>query len=253
VNGSPLHGIKFRTTNFTKPICALYLFKIKNTMTITVEKLLERPDAQILIDRATNLLLTEKQKRHSFREWLDEDKKAEFINGKVFVHSPVCKRHWATLGSLSFLIGFHIRLYDLGIIATNNVMIALTRNDYEPDICFFTKEKADLFTDDQMIFPAPDFVVEILSKSTAKKDKGIKRQDYAAHGIKEYWIIDPTRRNIDQYILIGDETEYLPAKTFTYFEDIKSYVIEGFEIPVAAIFDDKIKKEAIQNLLDKNP
>ena len=37
-----------------------------------------------------------------------------------------------------------------------------------------------------MIFPARDFVVEILSKSTAKKDKGIKHQDYAAHEIREY-------------------------------------------------------------------
>lgn len=38
--------------------------------------------------------------------------------------------------------------------------IGLTRNDYEPDICFFTAEKAAQFTEDQMIFPTPDFVVE---------------------------------------------------------------------------------------------
>ncbi|MDZ7898562.1 MAG: Uma2 family endonuclease [Arcicella sp.] len=222
-------------------------------MTITVEKILARPDAQILVDRAAHLLLSEKQKRHSFREWLDEDKKAEFINGEIIMHSPVKKKHWAASGRLTFLLEYYILLNDLGTIAVEKALIALTRNDYEPDICFFSKETASSFTDDQMIFPAPDFVVEILSKSTAKKDKGIKHQDYAAHGIKEYWIIDPTHKTIDQYILIGDETEYLPAKTFTYFEDIKSYVIEGFEIPVAAIFDDKIKKETIQNLLDKNP
>ena len=62
-----------------------------------------------------------------------------------------------------------------------------------PDICFWSKEKADGFLDDQMIFPAPDFVVEILSKSTTKNDRTIKHQDYAAHGIREYWIIDPNR------------------------------------------------------------
>ena len=140
---------------------------------------------------------------------------------------------------------------DLGKVAVEKALIALTRNDYEPDICFFSKEKAASFTDDQMIFPAPDFVVEILSKSTAKKDKGIKHQDYAAHGIREYWIIDPNRKSIDQYILIGDETEYLPAKTFSYDEDIKSFVIEGFEIPVAAIFDEDVNYEILQNLLSK--
>ena len=220
-------------------------------MTITVEKILARPDAQILIDRASHLLLSEKQKRHSFREWLDEDKKAEFINGEIIMHSPVKRKHWAASENLSFLLGLYTRLENLGRVAVEKALIALTRNDYEPDICFFSKEKATSFTDDQMIFPAPDFVVEILSKSTAKKDKGIKHQDYAAHGIREYWIIDPNRKSIDQYILIGDETEYLPAKTFSYDEDIKSFVIEGFEIPVATIFDEDVNYEILQNLLSK--
>ena len=220
-------------------------------MEITVEKILARPDAQILIDRVSHLLLSEKQKRDSFREWLDEDKKAEFINGEIIMHSPVKKKHWATSGNLTFLLEFFIRMNDLGKVAVEKALIALTRNDYEPDICFFSKEKAASFTDDQMIFPAPDFVVEILSKSTAKKDKGIKHQDYAAHGIREYWIIDPNRKSIDQYILIGDETEYLPAKTFSYDEDIKSFVIEGFEIPVATIFDEDVNYEILQNLLSK--
>jgi Uma2 family endonuclease len=220
-------------------------------MTITVEKILARPDAQILIDRASHLLLSEKQKRHSFREWLDEDKKAEFINGEIIMHSPVKKKHWSASENLSFLIGLYSRLNNLGRVAVEKALIALTRNDYEPDICFFSKEKSSLFTDDQMVFPAPDFVVEILSKSTAKKDKGIKHQDYAAHGIREYWIINPNRKSIDQYILIGDETEYLPAKTFLYDEDIKSFVIEGFEIPVSAIFDDVVNYEILQSLLQK--
>lgn len=220
-------------------------------MTITVEKILERPDAQILIDKASYFLSSEHQKRMSFREWLDENKKAEFINGEVILHSPVKKKHWSASGNLAFFIGFHIRIHDLGIIAIEKALIDLGKNDYLPDICFFFNEKANLFPDDQMVFPAPDFVVEILSKSTAKNDKGIKHQDYAAHGIREYWIIDPNRRSIDQYILIGDETEYLPAKTHLYDQDIKSHVITGFEIPVAAIFNEKISKETLQNLLIK--
>jgi hypothetical protein len=55
-------------------------------------------------------------------------------------------------------------------------MIGLTRNDYEPDLVYFSKDKVDVFTDDQMIFPAPNFVVEILSKKTATRDEGIKKK-----------------------------------------------------------------------------
>ena len=220
-------------------------------MTITAEKILQRPDAQLLIDRATYLLRAEDQKRLSFREWLDEDKKAEFINGEVIMHSPVKRKHWRASGLLSRLLSIYTSLNNLGEVAVEKALIALTRNDYEPDICFFNKEVAEQFTDDQMIFPAPDFVVEILSKSTSKTDKGIKHKDYAAHGIKEYWIIDPNRQSIDQFILVGNDNEYMPAKTHFYDQDIKSFVLPNFEIPVAAIFNEKINKATLAQLFSK--
>lgn len=101
-----------------------------------------------------------------------------------------------------------------------------------------------------MLFPAPDFVVEILSKSTASIDKGIKKQDYAAHGVQEYWIIDPIRQRIEQYILFSptDKT-YSPPKTFGIADEIESHVIKGFVIPVQAIFDEAVNVETIQDLL----
>lgn len=220
-------------------------------MNITVEKILERPDAKLLMDKVNYFLSAEYQKRMAFREWLDEDKKAEFINGEIFMHSPVKRKHWKASTLLSRILGVYSSLNDLGEIAVEKALIALTRNDYEPDICFWLKEKANNFFDDQMIFPAPDFVVEILSRSTAKNDRTIKHQDYAAHGIKEYWIIDPNRQSIDQFILIGNDTEYMPAKTHLISQDIKSFVIEGFNIPVVAIFDEQANKAALQHLIQK--
>lgn len=129
-------------------------------------------------------------------------------------------------------------------------MVALTRNDYEPDIVFFSKEKADQFTDDQVLFPAPDFVVEILSKSTAKIDKTIKRADYAAHGVREYWIVDPKRQRIEQYILSHEDTEYFPAKIYQLHDTVASLAVSGFEIPVKAIFDEAANLEALQRLME---
>jgi Uma2 family endonuclease len=53
----------------------------------------------------------------------------------------------------------------------------------------------------QMRFPAPDFIAEILSPSTEENDRNIKSTDYAAHGVSEYWIIDPAYRIVEQYLL----------------------------------------------------
>ncbi|MBR2216203.1 MAG: Uma2 family endonuclease [Selenomonadaceae bacterium] len=48
---------------------------------------------------------------------------------------------------------------------------------------------------------APDFVVEILSPTTASRDFGVKKDKYEASGVKEYWIIDPKAENIMVYLL----------------------------------------------------
>ena len=192
----------------------------------------------------------EKRRRRDFREWVTPDVKAEFINGEVIVHSPVKRRHWKITDLLSSVLSVYTRFRRLGSVGTEKVMISLTRNDYEPDLVFFSKEKTAAFHDEQVLFPAPDFVVEILSKGTAAKDKGIKKKDYAAHGIQEYWIIDPIKQQIQQYILfLPTDKNYSPAKIFTIDDDIESRVIEGFTIPVRAIFEEETNLITLQKIM----
>ena len=219
-------------------------------MNILVEKILRQPDAPILIQQLNNRIADEHARRLSFYEWVDENSKAEFINGQIVIHSPVKRKHWKITDLFSSLLSIYVRVKNLGVVGTEKVMIALTRNDYEPDIVFFKKEKSALFEEDQVLFPAPDFVVEILSKSTQKIDKTIKKEDYAAHGIQEYWIIDPNKQLIEQYLLLKptDKTYFEPYR-YRMGEDITSKVIEGFTIPVAAIFDEKENVVALQELM----
>ena len=214
------------------------------------KQILSRPDALEQVRAMQAILEEEARKRHEFREWLDEDIKAEFINGEIVMHSPVKKRHWQASDFLSRLLSVYTGINDLGQVGVEKVMIELTRNDYEPDICFFSKEKASAFTDDQMLFPAPDLVVEILSKKTAKNDRGIKKQDYAAHGIREYWIIDPIKQIVEQYFLIDEHSEeYFQPYIYRIDDDISSRVLEGFTIPIRAIFEQKANVEALKKLV----
>ncbi len=214
------------------------------------QKILESPDAPQQIEALYQTLQDEKQRRHDFREWITPNIKAEFINGEIVLHSPVKRRHWKVTDLLSSVLSIYARLKKLGSVGTEKVLVALTRNDYEPDLVFFSKEKADTFSDDQLLFPAPDFIVEILSKGTAANDKGIKKKDYAAHGVSEYWIIDPIRQHIEQYILsTPNDKQYFPAKIFTLDDEIESRVIKGFVIPVKAIFDEQANIEALQKLM----
>lgn len=51
------------------------------------------------------------------------------------------------------------------------------------------------------IYGAPDLVVEVLSPTTAKNDKGYKKKIYGKHGVKEYWIVDTNSKSVEIYLL----------------------------------------------------
>lgn len=217
-----------------------------------VEKILNSPDAPKQIKELQEAILIENKKRQEFREWVTPGMKAEFINGAIVIHSPVKRKHWKISNLLSRIMSTYSSINQLGEVGVVKVMISLTRNDYEPDLVFFLKEKTDNFTENQVLFPAPDLAVEILSRKTAAADKGIKLIDYAAHGIQEYWIIDPDRETIAQHYLIdANDTEYFPAKMHANYDIITSRIITGFEIPVRAIFDEEANLEAMNQFLKK--
>ena len=218
-------------------------------LTEYVTELLEAPDVQLIINRVQAVLNDEKKRRQSFYEWLTDDVKAEFINGEVIMHSPVKRRHLRASGNLSTLLRIYVQFHGLGEVDIEKAMVSLTRNDYEPDICFWRKEVADTFDDDTMQHPAPDLVVEILSKGTAKRDRGIKFEDYAAHGVREYWLVDPTRQTVEQFQLDEAFMAFDAVGNFHLNDSITALTLPGFTIPIRAIFEQEANSEALKSLL----
>ncbi len=214
-------------------------------MSVHLEDLKKQRNLPTLLKELNDFWKTEQQKRTDFYELVHEDIKAEFINGDVIFHSPVKGKHWITCTNLSAYLTIYVNQNDLGRVGAEKVMICCTRNDYEPDIVFFKKEISQHFTDDQLIFPAPNLAVEILSKSTKGNDYGIKFEDYAAHGVSEYWIINTEEESVEQYILNEDKEEdkkenqeqtYKLYQKLTKTGILKSFAVEGFEIELKAIF-----------------
>ncbi len=64
------------------------------------------------------------------------------------------------------------------------------------------------------IYGAPDFLVEILSKSTRNKDMSIKVTKYLEAGVREYWIVDPHNRCLIKYNFMDEDfvPEVMPLK-----------------------------------------
>ncbi len=211
-----------------------------------VKDLLEHPNALLLMQEAQVILNQEAQKRIDFYNTITEQEKAEFINGEIIFHSPVKLKHNKVSKYILKLLDNYVDEHNLGYVGIEKVLIALTRNDYEPDICFFGNEKSENFQPNQMRFPAPDLVVEVLSKSTEFRDRGIKFEDYEAHGVSEYWLVDTDLKFVEQYILTNNKYE---LKLKASEAVIESLAIEGFKVSIPSFFDLELNKSALKQIL----
>jgi len=215
-------------------------------MNITVEQTLEMPNAVLFARKLDAALKAERKKRQHFYKLIDENKKMEFINGEVFFQSPAKLRHTIAVGHLSQLLRVYVSRKKLGFVGVEKILVSLTRNDYEPDICFFSLEKSKDFTLEQMQFPSPDFVVEVLSPSTEQNDRETKFQDYSAHGVSEYWMVDPEKETVEQYILRNELYDLL-LKSFDGM--IESFAVDGFRIPIKSVFDEGENLAALRQIV----
>ncbi|MBD0255305.1 MAG: Uma2 family endonuclease [Cytophagales bacterium] len=215
-------------------------------MEAIVEQLLRYPQVHLYLQQVQDALREEQVRRKAFHDSLTDDTDAEFINGEIIEKVSTDLGHNEATGFLYRLLSVFAGRNKLGKAGIEKLMVSLTRNDYEPGVCFWKSERAIRFSSEQRLFPAPDFIAEVLSGSTQKRDRGIKFQDYAAHGVGEYWIIDSERQTVEQYKLVNGQYELLEKK---HTGAIASAVVEGFVVPVEAIFDEQRNLEVLTGIL----
>ncbi len=137
-----------------------------------------------------------------FLEWVDEDTWAEWIDGEVVMVSPASDRHQDVVAFLLALLRIVVEMWGLGVVrpAPFQMKIGKDLPGREPDLLFVAREHLDRLTKTFLNGPA-DLVVEVASPESRLRDAGEKFAEYAAGGVREYWLIDPERRQADFYLL----------------------------------------------------
>ncbi|HZG77814.1 MAG TPA: Uma2 family endonuclease [Paenibacillus sp.] len=107
-------------------------------------------------------------------------------------------------------------------------------NVLQPDVIYIRNERLSIIRDGY-IYGVPDLVVEVLSASTGRRDKTIKKATYERFGVKEYWLADPAYRVVDQYVL-DDGGKYAHAATLTEDDKLRSPTVPCLEIDLGSIF-----------------
>ena len=140
----------------------------------------------------------------------------EIIGGEKFMSPFAPLEHSGILFRLALAIGNYVVANKCGYVFPDDVDVHLPDgNLFKPDLVVVTDDSKGILNWHGSIYGVPDMVVEVLSKSTRKKDLTIKKDIYESNGVKEYWIIDPVARNVDVYLL-RDGKFYLDESYFKY-------------------------------------
>ena len=177
---------------------------------------------------------------------MTDAEKVEFIDGEVVMHSPARNMHLIAQMNIQQLLTVYAVQQGAGAVRGEKCLCVFPRNDYEPDVAFFGRDKAATFTPNTMKFPVPDLAVEVLSVSTVSRDRGVKFDDYAAQGVAEYWIVDPDMEVIEQYLARDGQFE---LKLKSNSGDLTSPTLGGLTLPIKDFFDPQENLAALQSLV----
>jgi Uma2 family endonuclease len=134
-----------------------------------------------------------------FYEMVDENVKADLIDGQIIRDSPAIPKHGFTVTWIGRVLGDYAELLDLGAVGGATMTVRLTKyQGPEPDVFFIRKSRVRI-VEEKYVDGPPDLCVEVISRSSRKIDRGRKFVLYADHGVKEYWIIDPFRDTVEFY------------------------------------------------------
>ncbi len=175
----------------------------------------------------------------TYQDYLDipgEDR-YELINGEfILVSAPNRAHQWASVTLVSRMALF-VEDRELGWVFHAPFEVVLTDpegiNIIQPDIIFVSREREHIITRAN-IQGAPDLLVEILSPSTGRRDRTTKRDLYARHGVKEYWIADPEAQTVT--VMLLTDGEYETVGEYGIEDTLTSPSLEGFSVRLDRIF-----------------
>lgn len=201
-------------------------------------------DAPCSLQESAAPYLTKKQGEFTLEDYynLPEDKRVELIDGVIYDMTAPTTIHQAILGRICNQLLNHIDAKGGTCVPmVSPVDVQLDCDDktmVEPDVIIVC-DRSKIIR--RCVYGAPDFVLEVLSKSTRKKDMFIKLNKYRDAGVREYWIVDPDKKAVivydfehDDYRLAGFD-EKIPVSVldgecvidFAQLYDRISFMYEG--------------------------
>ena len=168
----------------------------------------------------------------------DDGKRHELIDGVHYVTPAPRMRHQDLVGRLHLAIGNYLAQHPAaGRVYFAPVDVVLSNHDIvEPDLLFIAGDQAGIITE-KNVQGAPALVVEVMSKSTRKRDAQIKRRLFEQVGVREYWLVDPELDTV-QVLRLSPESRLVRIEELTEEDGgtLTTPLLPGCSIDVRALF-----------------
>lgn len=166
----------------------------------------------------------------------------EMINGKIILMSPrPSTNHNRISSNIYSIFRNFLKGKTCEAIADGMDLYLSETERYVPDgmiVC-----KPDIIKPDG-VHGAPDLVVEVLSPSTARNDRGRKKDSYEAATVQEYWIVEPISKTVEVYLL--RDYKLVLDDVYTVYPD---YLLEKMNEAERAAVKTKFKTSLYDDLL----
>ena len=179
-----------------------------------------------------------------YLRWPD-DVRAEIIGGIAYMMSPPNTSHQRVTGRLfnvvstflkgkpceAFIAPFGVRLFPKDDNKDDTVV--------EPDIVVVCDSSK---IDERGCNGAPDLIIEILSPSTRRKDRYLKRELYQRAKVREYWIVSPDDGEVEVHLFetgaikVYGKNEAETAEDAKLPELVPVFALPGLEVDVKDVF-----------------
>ncbi|MEW9676291.1 Uma2 family endonuclease [Lentibacillus sp. L22] len=192
------------------------------------------------------MTLPKKDRKYTYADYLSwpEDTRTEIIDGTPYLLTAPSRTHQKVLSELhrqlaNFLVGKDCEVYPAPFhvvldIGEQSEDVENAENIFEPDITIVCDTSK---LDDAGCKGTPDMLVEIISPSTARRDKIMKFNKYEQAGVKEYWIVEPKEKIVSVFML-QENRRYGRPDLYSDQEEVEVGILDGCIIDLKMVLSE---------------
>jgi Uma2 family endonuclease len=153
-------------------------------------------------------------------------------------------KHQEIIGRLFAVIDAHARSNRLGKVWPEVAVQLSPTLIYIPDLTFLLTENLDRFADDVVVQGPPDLAIEVVSPSTASRDRSRKLRAYYQAGVPWYWLVESDTLLITEYRHMADG--YLVNQTAAATDEFAPTLFPGLALRMADLLGSIGATEEVQ-------